>query len=120
MTNFLIILFVVAFNISGHVFLKAGMNQIGSISVGSLISDFSRVFFNGKILFGLFCYVTSVAGYIVLLSKTDISIAYPIVTSLAYAGIILVSFFIFKELFTPVKWAGLLLIIIGVLMVGSK
>ena len=120
MTQYLIMLFVVAFNVCGHVFLKAGMNQIGSITPALLITNFTRVFFNPSILFGLFCYVSSVAGYLVLLSKTDISLAYPIVTSLAYAAIVIVSFFIFKEPFSTVKWIGLGLILIGVVIVGSK
>jgi len=56
----------------------------------------------------------------VLLSKIDISIAYPIVTSLAYGAIILVSFFMFKEPFSLTKWIGLVLILGGVLLVGTK
>ena len=120
MARYLIMLFVVTFNVCGHVFLKAGMNQIGVIAPGALISNFSKIFTNLSVLFGLFCYVTSVAGYLVLLSKTDISIAYPIVTSLAYGAIVIVSFFIFKEPFSLIKWVGLGLILVGVLIVGSK
>lgn len=120
MTRFLIMLFVVTFNVCGHVFLKAGMNQFGAIAPGALITNFSKIFTNFSILFGLFCYVSSVAGYLVLLSKTDISVAYPVVTSLAYAAIVLVSFFIFKEPFSFIKWVGLGLILGGVLLVGMK
>ena len=120
MTRYLIMLFVVAFNVCGHVFLKAGMNQLGSITPGELIADFTRIFTNVSVLFGLFCYVSSVAGYMVLLSKIDISIAYPVVTSLAYGAIVLVSFFIFKEPFSTVKWLGLGLILGGVLLVGLQ
>lgn len=120
MSRYLIMFFVVTFNVCGHVFLKAGMNRIGAIEPGALITGFARVFYNPSILFGLFCYVASVAGYLVLLSKTDISIAYPVVTSLAYGAIVLVSFFIFKEPFSMVKWLGLALILAGVLIVGTK
>lgn len=120
MTKFLIMLFVVAFNVFGHVFLKAGMNQVGSITPSMLVTNFTGVFFKPSILFGLFCYVSSVAGYLVLLSKTDISIAYPIVTSLAYGAIVVVSFCIFKEPFSTVKWIGLGLILVGVVIIGSK
>jgi multidrug transporter EmrE-like cation transporter len=120
MTKYLLMLFVVTFNVCGHVFLKAGMNQIGGIGIGALVSNFSKIFSNYSILFGLFCYITSVGGYMVLLSKIDISIAYPIVTSLAYGAIVLVSFFIFKEPFSAIKWVGLGLILGGVLLVGMK
>jgi multidrug transporter EmrE-like cation transporter len=56
----------------------------------------------------------------VLLSKIDISVAYPVVTSLAYGAIVLVSFFIFREPFSAIKWVGLGLILVGVLLVGAK
>jgi multidrug transporter EmrE-like cation transporter len=120
MTRYLLMLFVVGFNVCGHVFLKAGMNQLGAISAGSLITNFPRVFSNAAVLIGLFCYVTSVGGYMVLLSRIDISVAYPVVTSLAYGAIILVSFFIFREPFSLIKWLGLVLILGGVLLVGIK
>ena len=120
MTRYLIMLFVVTFNVCGHVFLKAGMNQIGAIGPGALITNFARIFTNLSVLFGLFCYVSSVAGYMVLLSKIDISVAYPVVTSLAYGAIVLVSLFIFKEPFSLIKWLGLGLILFGVLLVGAK
>ncbi len=116
----ILMVFVVAFNVMGHVFLKAGMNQIGSIAPGALISNFSKIFSNLSILAGLFCYVSSVSGYLVLLSKTDISVAYPIVTSLAYGGIILISLLIFREPFSTLKWLGLGLILLGVVLVGMK
>lgn len=120
MSHYLIMLFVVTFNVCGHVFLKAGMNQLGVITPTAFLTSFSRIFTNIAVLVGLFCYVSSVGGYMVLLSKIDISIAYPIVTSLAYGAIILVSFFIFKEPFSLIKWIGLVLILTGVLFVGMK
>jgi len=104
----------------GHVFLKAGMNQIGGITPGALVTNFARIFGNPSVLFGLFCYVTSVSGYLVLLSKSDISVAYPIVTSLAYGGIIIISLLVFREPFSAIKWVGLALILGGVILVGGK
>jgi multidrug transporter EmrE-like cation transporter len=119
-TQILLMLFVVAFNVMGHVFLKAGMNQIGGITPGALVTNFARIFGNPSVLFGLFCYVTSVSGYLVLLSKSDISVAYPIVTSLAYGGIIIISLLVFREPFSAIKWVGLALILGGVILVGGK
>lgn len=113
-------IFVVAFNVMGHVFLKAGMNQVGSITPSALLANFSKIFGNLSVLVGLFCYVSSVSGYLVLLSKTDISVAYPIVTSLAYGGIIIISLLIFREPFSTIKWLGLALILVGVILVGAK
>lgn len=120
MASVLLMVFVVAFNVCGHAFLKAGMNQIGAIAPGALVTNFPKIFSNISVLVGLFCYVSSVGGYMVLLSKIDISIAYPIVTSLAYGAIVLISLLIFKEPFSAMKWVGLALILGGVLLVGIR
>jgi small multidrug resistance pump len=61
-----------------------------------------------------------VTGYIVVLSKTNLSVAYPILMSTGYALVVLVSFIWLKESFSPLKWAGLFLILTGVIMVSLK
>ena len=111
---------VILLNVCGHVFLKIGINQVGQIGGRSLaefgLSEVTNVF----VLLGLAGYVSSVAGYIVVLSKTNLSVAYPILMSTGYALVVLVSFIWLKESFNPLKWAGLFLILAGVVMVSLK
>ncbi len=111
---------VVALNVCGHVFLKIGMNQVGEIG-GRSVFDFGySAISNIFILIGLTGYVSSVGGYIVVLSKTQLSVAYPILMSTGYALVVLVSFLFLKEPFSSIKWVGIALILFGVVLVSFK
>ena len=111
---------VILLNVCGHVFLKIGMNQVGQVGGRPLLEFGVAAVTNIFVLLGLAGYVSSVAGYIVGLSKTNLSVAYPILMSTGYALVVLVSFIWLKESFNPLKWAGLFLILAGVLMVSLK
>lgn len=119
MSQFLLLSLVIILNVCGHVFLKAGMNKIGGISPAQLIVDFSKVFSTPFIILGLLSYVLSVAMYMVVLSRAYLSYAYPLLNGLAYALIILISWQIFREPFSTIKWIGIFLILLGVILVGK-
>ena len=107
-------------NVGGHVFLKAGMNKTGVINPLLLFSDFRRVFFTTPfVLLGICSYVASVALYMVVLSRTYLSFAYPLMMSTGYILIVIFSWQVFKEPFSPYKWVGMGLILIGVLLIGK-
>jgi len=113
-------IFVVALNVCGHVFLKVGMNQVGGFDQKPVMQFALSAISNPFVLLGLAGYVTSVAGYIAVLSKTELSIAYPILMSTGYALVVLVSFLWLKEPFNLLKWVGIMLIFVGVVMVSLK
>ena len=119
MTLILMMFGAIALNVCGHSFLKAGMNRIGAINPSQIITNFTHVVLSPFIVVGLASYVASVALYIVVLSRTDLSYAYPLLMSVGYVLIVLVSFLIFRESFSAYKWAGILLILIGVILVGK-
>jgi len=119
MSQFILLSVVIVLNVLGHVFLKAGMNRIGGISPLQLLSDFSKVFSTPYIIFGLLSYVLSVAMYMVVLSRAHLSYAYPLLNGLAYALIILISWQVFREPFSTIKWIGIFLILLGVVLVGK-
>lgn len=116
----MIIFLAILLNVCGHIFLKAGMNKIGVINPLLLISDFKKVFFTTPfVLLGISSYVASVAFYLVVLSRTYLSFAYPLMMSTGYVLIVLFSWQVFKEPFTLYKWVGMGLILIGVLLIGK-
>ena len=117
---FILMAAVVALNVCGHVFLKIGMNQVGQIGDRSLLSFGISSITNIFVLIGLAGYVSSVTGYIVVLSRTNLSVAYPILMSTGYALVVLVSFIFLKEPFNTVKWAGITLILIGVILISLE
>lgn len=120
MTLIILIVFVVGLNVCGHVCLKVGMNQVGDLGNRSILEFAISSISNKFVLMGLAGYVSSVAGYVVVLSKTQLSIAYPILMSSGYALVVLVSFLFLKEPFGAIKWLGIALIFFGVLLIGIK
>ena len=116
----ILMFFVIALNVCGHVFLKVGMNQVGQIGARPLMSFATGAITNPFVIAGLAGYVTSVAGYIVVLSRTQLSVAYPILMSTGYGFVVLISFLWLKEPFSALKWAGLLLIFAGVVLISIK
>jgi multidrug transporter EmrE-like cation transporter len=56
--------------------------------------------------------------YSIVLTRVNLSIAYPVMTSLGLVIISLVSILVFKEVITGVQAGGLLLIVIGVWLVS--
>ncbi len=120
MLQWVIIFLAILLNVCGHIFLKAGMNKIGVINPLLLISDFKKVFFTTPfVLLGISSYVASVALYMVVLSRTYLSFAYPLMMSTGYILIVFFSWQVFKEPFNFYKWVGMGLILIGVILIGK-
>ena len=109
----------VILNVCGHLFLKAGMIKIGTITPEQLISNFTKVFSTPFVLLGLFFYVSSVAMYMIVLSKIHLSFAYPLLMSTGYVLIVLFSWQIFGEPFSTYKWIGSVLILCGIVLIGK-
>jgi len=108
----------IVLNVCGHGFLKAGMNRVGPLS-GPLSSYALKSLTTPFVLLGLISYVSSVSLYMIVLSKTDLSYAYPLLMSVGYVLIVMISYLFFKEPFSAYKWAGIALILVGVILVGK-
>jgi len=119
MSQWVSILSAILLNVCGHLFLKAGMNKIGAIALDQLLFSFTKIFSTPFVLLGLFSYVSSVAMYMVVLSRVDISYAYPLMMGLGYSLIVLFSWQIFGEPFSSFKWIGIALILVGVFLLGK-
>lgn len=69
---------------------------------------------------GVVLYGISFLIYIYLISKYDLGYIIPLTTALVYVLIFTASYFIFKELFTPFKIIGILLILTGLVFLNLK
>lgn len=72
---------------------------------------------NLYILLGLITYMISVVVWIGVLSRVNVSIAYPMV-SLGYIVNAIAAFYLFHEPLTAVRISGIFVILIGVYMVA--
>ena len=107
----------VLLNVGGQITLKYGVKTLGVLHLS--LPELFRVFTNLNVLLGLVLYGLSFVFWIVALSKTDLSFAYPFL-SLGYILILVWSYFIFQENISIVRVAGILLIVVGLICVARS
>lgn len=115
--NFILILTGVILNAIAQLVLKKGMSIIGSVQVdlSSIMSMLLKASTNIYIYFGLLCYVLSFFVWLMVLSRTEVSYAYPFL-SIGYIIAAFVGYFYFGESMTLYKVGGIALICAGVFL----
>jgi uncharacterized membrane protein len=119
--TYLVILWMVVFGPLGNVLLSKGMKQVGRVAVGSpaeLIHLAAHVFTSGAIWLGIVSLISFFLAYMLVLSWADYSYVQP-ASSIAYAVVALLGHFALNEVVTPTRWAGVLVICVGVSVVGQ-
>jgi drug/metabolite transporter (DMT)-like permease len=118
----LIIILIVAllFEAIGVVFLSKGLKEIGEVAKVNA-AEIKRIIIQGAtnrdILTGVFFEAIFFAGLLVLLAKADVSLIWPL-TSLGFVLTTGAAKFIRHEDVTPLRWTGVVLIMLGAALVG--
>ena len=109
----------IALGAVGQVILKIGADKLGSLSfTGSALgSDLLRVIKTPEIIFGMFFFGLSSLLWIKVLTRMELSRAYPLV-SISYIIVAVLSFVILREHFTMQKILGIVVIITGVIVLN--
>jgi len=118
LTTFAFIISGVLLNAVAQVLLKAGTNALGgaiSLTVGNAFETFIRVASQLPILAGLACYALSLVVWIMGLSRTDVTIAYPML-SLGYVVAAVGAWFFLGEAISPQRLLGIAVILVGVVL----
>jgi len=110
LVSFSLILVGVLLNAAAQLLLKAGTN---AIPLGL------RLAIEPHILAGLACYVVSVVVWIVALSRVPVSIAYPML-SIGYVVNAVAAWYLLGEAVTPMRLAGIGIIVFGVFIVARS
>ena len=119
-SSVLLILFSISIAVAGQILLKIGINHIGIVdfsNLGVLKQLFFGVIKSPLVISGLFLYVISAAIWMVVLSAVDLSFAYPFI-GFTYVMVLVLSKFILKEDVNPIRWAGALIVTIGVIVIS--
>ncbi len=108
-------------NAGAQLLLKAGVRPLGELEfhLSTLATTLAKVAMQWPIVAGLGCYVVSVVIWIVALSRVEVSIAYPLL-SLGYVVNALAAWWLFGEALGPMRWAGIGIILVGVLVVARS
>lgn len=107
--------------VTGQTLLKYGLMRAGGVSfaTGNIAHGLRVIFTSPYLMMGFAAYGVSALLWLDVLSKLDISYAFPLV-SLTYVITLFVGRFLFHETITWPRVVGVLVIISGVILVARS
>lgn len=116
-----LILLAVLLNAGAQIALKAGVNTLGPLnfSFANVFTIGLHIVLNPYIMIGLSCYVISVAVWLLVLSRIDVSMAYPMV-SLSFVVNAFAAYYLFGEHLSTLRMGGIMVILLGVYLVARS
>ncbi|KQT57306.1 MULTISPECIES: transporter [unclassified Aureimonas] len=121
MSKFLpFILFTVFTNAAAQLMLKYGMIQLGPLSFAGVnpVLKILQIVFSPFVFLGLCTFVVSMASHLFVLSKVELSYAYPFL-SLAYVAVAVFAYLLFKEDLNAYRIGGIALICVGTVFIAQ-
>ena len=108
----------VLLNAAAQIFLKQGMRAIGPFSfvTKNFLSIGLKAALDPHIILGMACYAFSIIVWLMVLSRVDVSYAYPLL-SVGYIVTALAGQIFFGEVLGFARWMGILVICCGVFLI---
>ncbi|MBE0477712.1 EamA family transporter [Candidatus Aerophobetes bacterium] len=121
MKSWVLIFISVLLGALGQVCMKSGMSHLGPISLrfSTIFTTIFQMLSSPFVLLGLFLYAVSTIFWLTVLSRLDLSYAYPMI-SVSYALVLIFSWIFFQERFGLMRFFGVLLICGGVFLVSRS
>jgi multidrug transporter EmrE-like cation transporter len=116
-----LIMLGVLLNAAAQLFLKEGMRRIGHFEFiwANAVPIALQVAGNVFVLGGLLCYVISVAVWLLVLSRVEVSFAYPLL-SVGYIVNAVAGYYLFQENLSIMRISGIVVICVGVFLVTKS
>jgi multidrug transporter EmrE-like cation transporter len=111
-----VLIFAIVFNAFANILIKVGMVRIRDTS--GLFRLIQEAVKQPALIGGVCCFILALAAYSMVLTRLNLSIAYPVMVSMGLVIVTLASFFLLKETIKPLQIAGFVFIIAGVWMVA--
>lgn len=117
-SNLIFIISSVLLNALAQILLKAGMKQFGNIELkNNIINTSVSIALNPYIITGFISYGVSIILWLWVLSKVDVSLAYPF-QALGYIVVTILAWLIFQEDITLTRIIALMFISIGLIILA--
>jgi multidrug transporter EmrE-like cation transporter len=116
----ILILTCVIIGVFGQLLMKKGMNSIGNVDLKELFSQ--RIFsivFQRYVFIGIALYILASIIWLAVLSKAELSFAYPLI-GIGYIFTSILAWLFFGEKLTLIRVLGILLICSGVYLIVLK
>jgi multidrug transporter EmrE-like cation transporter len=116
MEAIVLVLISVLLGVFGQLSLKQGMRKVGNFELEYFFTTKAFDILKEEfIILGIICYAIASLIWLVVLSKAELSFAYPLL-AIGYVLIAIFSKFLFDENVTFVRFLGILLISAGVFL----
>lgn len=115
-----LLLVSVVFALGGQFALKSAMDRvgrIGSAQVSAAGDTIMRAVKEPRLWVGLALFGVSAVFWLVVLSRTPLSVAYPFV-GVTYVLIVIISRFFLHEEVPLLRWLGVFVVALGIVLVG--
>lgn len=115
-----LLLVSVGFATAGQLTLKSAMEAIGRIGTAQ-VSDAGQTIMRAakepRLWIGLTLFGVSALFWLVVLSRVDLSLAYPFV-GVSYIVVVALARFMFHEQVPALRWVGVTVIAVGIALIG--
>lgn len=116
-TALLPMLMTIIFNSASQILIKRGVT---GIKIDFSMEGLKSLTLNGWVVCGLLAQIIAVFFWFRVLSIVDLSVAFPILTSMLFIIILTASWFLLGERITIMQGAGILLIIFGIFCLAGR
>ena len=117
--NILLILISVLLNCVAQLCIRKGMLMIGEVGLVGITHHLGTMLTNLWLWLAMFCYAVSILMWMVVLSKVEVSFAYPFL-SVGYVVAALVGYYFFGESLTLTRIVGIIVICVGVFLISRS
>lgn len=110
----------VVFAVAGQFTLKTAMNEVGRIGATEIAAagdTITRALREPRLWLGLMLFGISAVFWLVVLSRVDLSVAYPFV-GLSYIVVVLFSRLFLHEQVSALRWLGVVVVAVGIAIIG--
>lgn len=117
-TPYILLLIGILVSVCAQIAMKEGMRRIGffEFTSANLLPIGWRIFTNPFILLGMTGYVIGMLLWLMVLSRLELSLAYPLI-SLSYIVALAAGYFLFDEAVTLSRVLGVAIIMVGVIFI---
>ncbi len=116
--TFAVLLVAISLSVTGETLLKKGVNSLGSLDFApaTLIPTFVRIFTTPLVFLGFVIIFGGSLFWLAVLSKWDLSLAYPLL-SISYIASLFVGALFLGEQVTLIRIAGVVVVVVGVVLI---
>lgn len=117
--NIFVILMSVLLNCAAQLCIRKGMLIVGEVGIDNMVQNLSAMITNLWLWGAMVCYAVSILMWMAVLSKVEVSFAYPFL-SVGYVVAALAGYYFFGESLSFTRIAGIIVICVGVYLISRS